>query len=167
MDASQLLLLILVAEDGFRNPALQGHETWLIILVTIIVNHNQHLTQVRKDNERFSNHQMRILKSNGRREQRLRHTPAPTHPVQTDHAASIAQEVQVIIDELRRKNTPRRKKRFQGKLINHQPSTSPTSELGSSLDYIRLLRVPETQQKDSTAAVATIVIKSPNLRGNE
>src|SRR5256885_1613122 len=81
-------------ESRFRNTTLQWNEHGLILLISIVIKHQQNLAELWEQCEDFSFHKFRARHSNARGQQWLWDASSGVHRIQTQMfaLAQVAQE---------------------------------------------------------------------------
>src|SRR5206468_3621847 len=112
-------------ESGLGKASLHGNEHRLVVLVPVLVDHDEDPAKPLKDEESMAADQLGILERDVRREKRLGDAPALVHGVQAEVPSEIADEVQALTDPLRREEQTRGEKGIdssRGRCGSHRSS---------------------------------------------
>ena len=90
-----------IIESRFGKSALDGDQHGLVILIAVLVKHDQDLIQQGKNKKRTPADQFRILHGNMRRQERFRQRAAIIHAIQAQAPGQVADESDAIPDDLR------------------------------------------------------------------
>ena len=88
-----------IVEGRFGEAALDGDQHGLVILVAVVVEHDQDLVQKGKDEERAPADQVRVLHGDVRRQERFGDRAAVVHGIQAQAPGEVADEIDAVADE--------------------------------------------------------------------
>src|SRR2546426_9285398 len=81
LNARYLFVLVVFSENRLGEASVHRDEGGLVILVTILVNHDHYLSHMRKDDEIVTVHQMRVDKGEASGQEWLRDSAFLVHGV--------------------------------------------------------------------------------------
>jgi len=96
------------SKDGLWDAPVHRHKHRLIVLVSVVVEHEENLAELREHVIRVPSHQVRVVEDDVGRDERLWDAPAMVHRVEAEMAAEVAHEVQTFADDLRGDEESRR-----------------------------------------------------------
>ena len=84
-----------------REASVERNDVGLVVLVTVLVEHEHDAVVIREGVERVAAEQLRVLERDSGRKQRLGHAAPHVHPVQAEPAGKVRDEVELVAGELR------------------------------------------------------------------
>ncbi len=87
--------------NGFGSATLDGNEHWLVVLVAVVIEHQQDLPKLGEHVVGVAPHEGGVLQDHIGRDEGLRHAASLVHGVQAQMTAQVADEEDALADDLR------------------------------------------------------------------
>ena len=98
-----------IIEAGLGEAALQRDFHWLVVLVAVVVEHDDNLLEPGEHEVRLACHQVGVLHGDIGWQQGLGHVAAVIHGIQAEVPAEVGNEINTAFHQFRRLEQPRRK----------------------------------------------------------
>src|SRR5688572_25472104 len=89
-----------IIKSRLGKAAFHRNKHGLVVFITVLIDHDQDLADVREDVKREAADEFRVLQGNMRWQKRLRHTAAIVHGIQAQMPGKIAQKIDALTCKL-------------------------------------------------------------------